>query len=177
MIVWEAFEYQGITYDLSHLHSSRVKYIQPRKAANPERTYKVEVHYSLYCFSKALTPSADPLLNYSDARETRTFDIERYELSKRLPQIIQGMNSKWCMHTRHGKFFVVEPIILNNVQENYDVFFNVTRSTTKGVASIFVQSAYVRDSMHSNRLFLTKKISLYVILNNKLIGKPIRVQH
>ena len=106
----------------------------------------------------------------------RTFDIERYELSKQLPQIIQGMDSKRCMHTRSGKFFVVESIMRNSVKEDYEVFFNVIRSTTRGVARIFVQSAYVRDSMHSNRLSLTKKISLYVILNNKLAGKQIRIQ-
>ena len=176
MIAWEAFKHQGIEYDLSHLHPSRIQYVQPKKADQPERTYTVEVCFSLHCFSKKLEPTADPLLNYGDARETRTFDINRYGLSKQLPQIIQGLNLKKCMHTGKGNFFVIEVTTPNGVREDYEVYFEVERSTTKGVVRLFVQSAYVRDQGHCNRPPSTKPISLFVILHNKLAGKPIKIQ-
>ena len=176
MIAWKAFKYQGIKYDLSHLHPTQIQYIQPGKGNNPKRTFKAEVCYSLHCFSKTLTTLANPHLNYSDAKETRTFDIERYKLSIQLPRIIQCLDSKKCMHTGHGKFYVVESICLDSINKNYEVYFNVSRSTIKGIARIFVQSAYVRDSAHSIKRSSTKKISLYVILNNKLANKLIRIQ-
>lgn len=176
MIAWEVFKYQGVEYDLTHLHPCRLQYIQLEKSGQPERTYTVEVCYSLHCFSKTLSIAADPRLNYSDARETRTFDLERYELSKQLPQIIQGLSSKRCMHTGKGNFFVVEVVTSSGAKEDYEVYFDVQNSSAKGViARLFVQSAYVRDERHINRLATTKKISFFVILNNKQAGKPIRM--
>lgn len=176
MIAWKAFNHQGVVYDLSHLHPTRIQYVQLAKASQSEKTYTVEVHYSLHCFSKKLEPGSNPLLNYSDARETRTFDLTRYALSKQLPEIIKNLDVKKCMHTGKGNFYVVEISMPNGIKENYEVYFDVKRSITRGVARLFVQSAYVRDTRHGNRLSSTKKISLYIILNNILGGQPIRMQ-
>jgi hypothetical protein len=176
MIAWEAFYHQGREYDLSHLHPSTIQYIQPEKGDNPERIFTVQVSYSLHCFSKKLINGADPRLHYSDARETRTFDFVRYELSKKLPEIIKGLNVKNCMHTGKGNYFVIEVMMPNGVKDDYEVYFEIKRSrSASGVANLYVQSAYVRDTIHSNRPPPTKKISLYVILNNTLAGKPIKV--
>ena len=78
MIRWNAFVHNGVNYDLSHLHPSQIDFTQPGNATKPERTYKVEVIYSLHCFSRKHDP-AEPLLEYCDAREKRTFDFVRYE--------------------------------------------------------------------------------------------------
>jgi len=176
MIAWEAFKHQGVEYDLSHLHPALIQYVQSGTASQPEKIYTVEVFYSLHCFSKTLEPTADPRLNYSDARETRTFDFRRYEFSKQLPQILQDLHSKRCMHTDKGNFFVIEIISANGATEDYEVYFDVQRSNKNGVARLFVQSAYVRDPAHGGGLSSTKKISLFVILTNRLAGKPIKVQ-
>lgn len=176
MIAWKEFNHQGYVYDLSHLHPTQIQYVQPKTDTQPERVYTVEVCYSLHCFSKTLEPTADPRLNYSDARETRSFNIERYELSKKLPQIIRELNLKKCMHTGKGNFYVIEVTMPNGVKEDYEVYFEVKPSPTgKGIARLFVQSAYVRDARHGNRLQATKKISLYVILNHRLTGKQIKI--
>lgn len=176
MIHWEAFQYQGTKYDLSHLHPTLVEYIQPAQANNPARSYTVKVFYSLHCFSKSLEPTADRFLDYSDARETRSFDFGRYHLSKQLPQIIKELNIKKCMHTGKGNFFVIEIIMPNGFKDDYEVYFDVKRSsTTDAVLLLFVQSAYVRDLTHKNRSATTKKISLYTILNNRLTDKPIKI--
>ncbi|MDP2805446.1 MAG: hypothetical protein Q8O24_05835 [Gallionellaceae bacterium] len=176
MIAWVAFTYKEVEYDLSHLHPVLIEYVQPGKAGLPAKNYAVEVCYSLHCFSKSLEANSDPLLNYSDARETRTFDFDRYELSKLLPQIIHSLNTKKCMHTGKGNFFVVEVITPNGNTEDYEIYFDVQRTGKSGVARLFIQSAYVRDPAHGNRLSTTKKISLFVILHNKLTGKSIKVQ-
>lgn len=176
MIHWAAFKHKGAEYDLTHLHPAVIEYIQPAQANKPVITYIVDVWYSLHCFSKASDPTADPLLNYSDTRETRSFDFRRYELSKQLPLIIRELNIKKCMHTGKGNFFVIEVTMPSGLKDDYEVYFDVKRSNTNGGALLlFVQSAYVRDPMHGNRLAVTKKISLYTILNNRLTGKPIKL--
>jgi hypothetical protein len=64
----------------------------------------------------------------------------------------------------------------NGVKQDYEVYFDVQRSNTKGVARLHVQSAYVRDTRHGNKPPTTKKISMFVILHHKLAGKQIKIQ-
>lgn len=175
MIFWEKFIHIGVEYDLSHLHPCEIQYIQQGTDKQKENKYVVEVCYSLHCFSKTKEANADPLLDYSDRRETRTFSFVRYELSKKLPQIIKDLDTKKCMHTSKGNFYVIEVTMPNGIKEEYEVYFEVKRTTRKGVARLFIQSAYVRDNEHGNRSSSTKKISLFVILHNKLAGKEIKI--
>ncbi len=174
MIVWAAFTHNDIKYDLSHLHPTKNLYIQAGKDGKPEQKYWVEVCYSLHCFSQKREPIPDTSLNYSDAKETRTFDFTRYELSKQLPNIIQNLHQKKCMHTGKGNFFLIEVIMPNGEKADYEVYFDIQRAN--GKARLFVQSAYVRDIAHGNKTKTTKKISLFVILHNRLTGKPINIQ-
>lgn len=177
MIAWEPFKHGGNIYELSHLHPSIIQFIQPETAGQPTKTYTVEVCYSLHCFSKGVGAIQDPQLDYSDARETRSFDFLRYELSKQLPGIIQGLNLRKCMHTGNGNFFVVEIVLPNGIKQEYEVYFDVQRGSAADVAHLFVQSAFVRDPENANKRKSTKRISLYVILNNRLAGKPIKMPH
>lgn len=175
MIKWESFKYNGTEYDLSHIHPETIKYIQPAKGELPEKIFTVEICYSLHCFTKGnlQIPEHDPL-RYSDARETRLFDFYRYELSKKLPDIIKGLDKKPCMHTGHGNFFVIEIIAPDGKKEEYEVYFEVKKSKPN-IAHLMVNSAFVADGNRIRKQ--TKKISLYVILTNKLTGKPIKIQN
>ena len=86
----EPFEHQGKVYDLSHLYPFPMRYEQPSKDGKPTRVYKVDVEFSLHCFTRGARKGEvpDAALLYSDSRETRIFDFQRYELSKRLPEIV-----------------------------------------------------------------------------------------
>ncbi len=41
-------------------------------------------------------------MRYGDHRETRIFDFQRYELSKRLPAILETLAQRKCYHTGKG---------------------------------------------------------------------------
>ncbi|MEO6825093.1 MAG: hypothetical protein ABI167_10305 [Nitrosospira sp.] len=173
MVFWNSFICNGAEYDLSHLHPSQLTFIQPANTSDHQRIYKVEVAYSLHCFTRGYDPTV-PLLGYADVREKRTFDFVRYELSKKLPEIMSGLDKKKCLHSGKGNFFVIETITPNGDKKDYEVYFDVTKSKTPGFVSLYVQSAYIRDTYHKNRPN-NKKIAFVVILHNKLNGKEIKI--
>lgn len=75
---WNPFNYQGKEYDLTHLHHETANYFQPAKGSNPPRGYKVDIIYSLHCFTREIgSDPTDPERCYSDSRETRHFDFKR----------------------------------------------------------------------------------------------------
>jgi hypothetical protein len=58
-----------------------ITYVQEAKVDKPARCYKVDVIFSLHCFTRGIKDGEqpDPALCYSDDRETRVFDFLRYE--------------------------------------------------------------------------------------------------
>lgn len=180
MIHWEPFHYEGVAYDLTHLHPKTVEYEQPAiDGSKPPRRYTVDVIFGLHCFTRDFKKGEELASNllYADSRERRIFDFERYELSKHLPQIVADLPPRKCYHTGKGNFFSVE--ILNQrdgTKIEYDIFFKASRSSRKGVINLFVQSAYSRDSRHGSNRPRKKPIGFYVILFNTLNNRPFRVQ-
>jgi hypothetical protein len=91
-VQWKDFNYGGRVYDLSHLHPRIFRFTRPTEGAHAAEVFDVEVRFTLHCFSRGPRDGEafDPLLIYSDDYEARIFDFRRYEMSKRLPEIIQG---------------------------------------------------------------------------------------
>jgi hypothetical protein len=173
---WKPFEFEGAVYDLGHLSHRTCDYKQPAKGGKPERTYHVEIRFSLHCFTRGPKPEEvpDKRLNYSDDRETRIFDFRRYELSKQLPAIFDTLERRKCYHTGKSNFLTVEGVDDSGNAVEYEIFFTVLRSSSRrGILNIFVQSAYIRDSQHG-RILPRKPIGFHLILFNTLHGKPIK---
>ena len=174
---WKPFQFCGKIYDLAHLHPRSVTYVQAAKGATPARVYRVDVIFGLHCFTRGrdLDVTRENALLYRDDRETRVFDFVRYELSKRLPEIVEGLAQRKCYHTGRGNFFSVEIVREDGQVVEYDVFFVASRSSVKGKINLFVQSAYVRDANHASSPPVKKPIGFFVILFNTLNNKPINV--
>lgn len=174
---WKPFRFCGKIYDLAHLHPRSITYEQPATANAPTRVYRVDVIFGLHCFTRGrnLNVSRKDALLYGDDRETRVFDFVRYELSKRLPEIVEGLAQRKCYHTGKGNFFSVEIVREDGQIVEYDVFFVATRSSANGKINLFVQSAYVRDANHASSRPAKKPIGFFVILFNTLNNKPIKV--
>jgi len=166
---WRAFVHNGITYDLSHLSSKVCTFTQPAQNQNPARDYRVEIDFGLHCFTRGLEEgeTPDPVLIYSDARETRIFDFERYELSKLLPDLIDRLPSCKCFHTEKGNFFTIE--VHGEKKILYHVFFEASRTGTRKMLRLFVQSAYARDRLKR------KPIRFFVVLFNTQNNREIKV--
>lgn len=150
--------------------------MQPARRDKPERVYSVNVNYSLHCFTRSLVDGevADPTKYYSDDRETRIFDERRYELSLRLPSIIDDLMSFKCFHTGRGNFFTVRILDEQGSRVEYEIYFTASRSSNRGIVNLFVQSAYVRDQAHQNRPRRRPAIRFDIILHNVLNNREIR---
>ncbi len=170
---WRPFYYQQKKYDLSHLDSKQIVYVQPAKGERQERRYKTEVTFSSHCFTRRLKDgeSPEPALLYNDFRETRVFDFRRYALSKYLPEIADGLAERKCFHTGVGNFFTVEICDENGSPAEYEIFFKAYKPAKKGTISLLIESAYVRDTKHANAKPFGKAIGFYT-LNNKSIRLP-----
>jgi hypothetical protein len=170
---WKPFRYDGVLYDLSHLHPKTVVFNQPASGKKPERAYTVNVGFGLHCFTRGtgLYERIDPELIYEDSREWRIFDCCRYELSKQLPAIVDGLPRRKCYHTERGNFFTVEAVNDAGRLVEYSVFFDASRSSVRGCINLFVQSAYTRDIRHGS---YKKPIGFLIILYNTLNKRAIK---
>lgn len=93
VISWKNFILDGEIYDLSHLNADWVEYLDKRDEKNII-TYKFIVTYGLHCFTKDsddISSEQSQLLMYNGPRESRTFNFERYQLSKQLPSIVKSL--------------------------------------------------------------------------------------
>ncbi len=177
MIHWKPFEFDGVVYDLAHLHPKRLTYWQDAKNDKPELTYNVDVIFSMHCFTRGIKSNENPdeKLLYVDSRETRVFDFRRYDLSKELPVIVAELHRRKCHHSGKGNFFVVEVITQEGEHLDYEIYFEASRSSRKGIINLYVQSAYVRDTAHRGNTPKKKPIGFTIILFNILNNKPIRI--
>ena len=173
---WRAFVYDQKSYDLSHLNRREVMYGPPAKDGRTPLRYKTEIIFSMHCFTRGLKPgeSPDPALLYEDSRERRVFDFHRYELSHHLPEIMECLLEHKCFHTGAGNFFTIRIFDSCGASVEYEIFFKTYKAAKKGLITIFVESAYVRDWAHSTRPH-AKAIAFKVILFNTLNNRPIRV--
>lgn len=170
---WKPFKHDGNEYDLSHLHPRTLKYERDAQGKKSVTIFTVDVTYGLHCFSCDPPKGAirDPALEYADARHVRIFSFERYELSKRLPGIIDGLAERKCHNSGKGNFFTIEVIDDRGRAVDYDIFFQPSKSSRKGRINLFVQSAYVRER---KTLQPGRPIAFLVVLHNVLNGIPIK---
>jgi hypothetical protein len=169
--IWREFTLGNTTYDLSHLNAKWVEYLDDRDIKNPV-VYKFIVTYSFHCFAKDsgdLPGEELELLMYKTSKESRPFNIERYELSKQLPNIIGSLGSKEILvcHGGYGNFAAVKILDANGDEINYYVSFKVFREEKK--LRLHVLSAYPLDQP----LEKVKKVGFFVIAKNLLDGKKL----
>ena len=173
---WATFSHEGKQFELCHLHPKTVSYMQPAKGTSPPRVYKVEVIFSMHCFTRGIeNETPDAALLYSDSRETRIFDFKRYALSHRLPAIVDTLMTRQCFHTERGNFFTIEITNEQGDTTEYEIYFTASKAAKAGVINLFVQSAYSRDSAHKSNRPQRKPIGFAVILYNTLNKIPIKV--
>lgn len=159
-------------YDLSHLDSHIVEYVQPGPSGSDKKdiTYKFYVTYSMHCFAKdykGQCPIEASELMYRHARkESRPFCFIRYELSKRLPDLIRKLPDLFNFHAGHDNYATCT---LENGDE-YFISFAVFRERKK--LRLHIMSAYPLDDPLGKR----KKVKFFSIahalLRNKKPPRP-----
>ncbi|MDB6105158.1 MAG: hypothetical protein JWO52_5157 [Gammaproteobacteria bacterium] len=91
---------EGKPYPLHHLHPLRQPFTLAATGKYPERTLDLYFGFSLHTFTHRIMANDDPSDNYSDNRETRAFDYERYHWSFKLPRMARELGSRPCYFAR-----------------------------------------------------------------------------
>ena len=171
---WKNFTLADKVYDLSHLNAHWVEYVDDKDEINPVM-YRFIVTYGLHCFTKDsddLSSEELQSLNYKAPRESRAFNLERYEFSKYLPKIIASLaeRSTLVCHAGYGKFAIVRVVDSRGNEVDYFVVFTVFKEEKK--LRLHVQSAYLKYEGVGK----IKKVGFFVIarnlLNNKKLPSP-----
>jgi hypothetical protein len=80
-----------------------------------------------------------------------------------------------CFHTGRGNFFTVEIIDNQGNRIRYEIYFTASKSSKPGLLTLYVQSAYERDTAHQANRPQMKPIKFPIILFNTLNKLPIIV--
>ena len=138
----------GTPYPLHHLHPFRMPYELPENPAHPTRTLHLHVAFGLHTFTRRPIGGENPDDWYSDNRETRVFDPDRYRLSFALPNIARELDRRPCQFARaqSGNINYVTVDLGRGVR--YGVFFDLQRWRERGPDAVLlmVQSAYELDA-------------------------------
>ncbi|WP_312413753.1 hypothetical protein [Pseudescherichia sp.] len=154
---WDAFSWRNTSYPLTHLNAHEIIY----RGNNNE--FKFVVTYGLHCFAKNDTPFNIPV-KYSDARESLTVCMERYEASKQLQHILPNLPSLALYQTTTEKYFTIQ--MMNSATQRIEpykicvAFFKENRLLRMHILSAF----FARIGPGSiNQPVMTKPLSLYKI--------------
>lgn len=171
--------FRGVEWDLSHLKPFGKRIEMELKTG----TIFVDVvfFHSCHCFTRSfsdtaglpLTPKAEV---YSDGRETRRLDLERYTLSRALlPGIVSGLESRQIrIASGLPNFFTIEVTAVSGRTVNYAVFFEVERDNTrKGRLLVRIQSAYPIEEL-PKRMRNAGKVKFATLLRAAYEGRTIR---
>lgn len=135
--------FEGPYFTLNHLHPFRFTLDMEATKISPARSVQVHVGFGLHTFTRNPKSGDLPHSFYSDDREKRVFDEERYELSLRLPEIVRSWpeGRPPCSRAKDENYVSIDL----GSGDRYAVFFNVKRWTAidKNSVLLVVQSAYL----------------------------------
>jgi len=172
---WADFQFGGKTYGLGHLARMDLVYRRPASGPLPGVNFRVDVYFSLHCFTRRPVEEEhfDAKLIYPGVSARRLFDFHRYDMSKRLPEIIATLPDRKVRQTGYGNYISVDVSNQDGSIVEYDVFFKV-KKVARGRLELRVESAYVRDAQYRSNRPSGKAIAFWVILHNTLNGLAIR---
>jgi hypothetical protein len=132
------------------------------------------VTFSIHCFTRSAKngEAIEPIMAYSDSRETRIFDLDRYEQSKRLRGIVETLANKKCYHDRHGNYHVFEVEDQVGVKSYYSVFFTVSKAGKKAGLNLYVTTAHIRPELPGGKNL--KPVQFSVIVHNVWKSKGLK---
>lgn len=159
----------GTVYGLSHVHPFRFPIELAARDGLPARTVEVHVGFSMHVFTCSVDKcGADPEL-YRDDRETRAFDLDRYERSRHLKGIIAGIEKRRCYFSERDAFLTVD---LDGVPAGFEyrVFFSVRRRGAD-VVELLIRSAHLSSLSQRPKGQTRKPVGFRVIVGDALRGK------
>jgi hypothetical protein len=168
---WRNFTLDGNIFDLSHLNSHSVTYLD----VDNQKEYTFLITYSSHCFTSKIPDvisNQELQLIYKTPTESRLFSLERYHLSKHLPNIIKTLGEKTTLtfHAGYKNYATFKVLDSNGYEVNYFIPFSAFREKKK--LRLHITSAYPKLGLGK-----TQKVNFFAIANNLLTGKKLPQPH
>ena len=117
---------------------------------NTEQVAQVPVHvtFGCHCFTEGFDADVhQDHHRYTHLGELRAFDIERFQCSLQLPQVVNSMLGGRIYHADKSLTYVAQLTLPPNLgQQSYSVFFSLEkdRKAIAPTVKMYVKSAYLR---------------------------------
>ena len=155
----------GQRYDLRHLKS----FIISGRVDGCDVPLRVSVRFSPHCWSEKASAKEFAEGNAFQEKEGvfRKFSLERYEASKRLPDIFQNIWLRTIADTRRGSHVWIDT---KTKPHPYAIFIKLKASKTPGVDVVCgVESAHFRSETRNIHKLTNKKRQKYGIRFNAAV--------
>ncbi len=164
----------GSALDLAHLEPRSLTFFVQKLA----RDLTVDVRFSNHCFTCKFDETRHVAAYLiMDHRQRRAYDAERYELSHRLPSIVDALPSAAVYLTPTDRNYVYLAKTITDEGRQYPMYFNLRRAPREYHAQLLmiVESAYpVAD--RRKVLAGTTKISFAVLCTKVYRGEKVQPQ-
>lgn len=143
--------FEGKVYAFPHLARMTLS-VELTVKGNPINI-PVRITFGCHCFTEAFDPGKHTDHHrYAHLHEVRAFNVERYECSLQLPQVMQAMLGGKIYRADHNYTYVAQialPPTLGTTA--YSVFFSLekTRKAQGPSVDMYVKSAYPSALKHS----------------------------
>jgi len=157
---WEDRTIEGVDYAFGHLLQFDMRLERPAKGELAGFSLGIRVVFDCHVVTfedTSVLPHqvADHPAYWIDAgNNCRRFHAERYEESKRLPDLIRGLTDgkTKCYITKKANYMVWKPVGVGLGGPHYQVFFDLYRTGDATPRLVmYVQSAYVKDDPQIGR--------------------------
>lgn len=162
---WQPFVVGTDYFDLSHLDAHLTTFTHPTR----DEVYRLHFTYSHHVFTSKLETmhSVDDRLIYPYRPDPRVFNLERYQLSLYLPEIITNLPKQFLYHGGYSRYCSCRITTDNGDSIYYQVVYRVWRG--HGKLRFHIESAYPLGDKPKG----VKKIDFWVICHNFLRGKKL----
>ena len=162
---WKSFNDGIDEYNFNHLNSCKHVFIHPKR----NESYTLYFTFSHHVFTRSFkdNENVDPKKIYPYPSDKRTFDADRFKLSKHLPKIVQTLPDQFCYHGGYSRYCSCKISQEDGSEINYQVVYRVWKE--RGKMRFHVESAYpLQESLGK-----VKKVNFWVICHNLLQGKKL----
>ncbi len=162
---WKSFNVGNVEYDFSHLNSCKHTFQHPKR----KESYTLFFTFSHHVFTRGIKEeeSLKSVAIYPYPSDKRAFDLTRFTLSKRLPNIVKTLPKQFCYHGGHSRYCSCKVEQENGVEIYYQVVYRAWKE--RGKMRFHIESAYPLQE----KLGRVKKVDFWVICYNLLFGKPL----
>lgn len=165
---WKPFSYQGQDFNLDHLKACKHTFTHPDRSEQ----YTIFFTFSHHTFTRSIKDSSHQSHDIYPlpSKDPRLFDIERYHLSKFLPEIVRTLPDQYTYHGGYSRYCSCK--IKNDAGQAiyYQVVYRAWRE--HGKIRFHIESAYPL----SDRPGKVKKVNFwsicFALVKNKKLPAP-----